>query len=88
MDENPFHAHQPIADTARDYDPTMPQQDLLDRYGALLLDPRRAEVMAGQPPLRDTAYVADRLLLPAPARDSVVELIRHAAEEMGLATFV
>jgi hypothetical protein len=88
--ENPSehqHSHR-LADVARDFDPTMPPQDILDRYGARLLDPHHAEVMAGHPTVRNTAYVADRLLLPHDHEPAARELVTSAARQIGLETFV
>jgi len=88
--ENPFHhpSNQRRADVARDYDPTMPPQDILDRYGAVLLDPRHAEVLAGHSPVRNTAYVAPVLLVPSDRPPSAMELISTAALDIGLETVV
>ena len=51
-------------DARRDYDPSPPPRHLLARHRARVLDPERAERVAGAVP-RGTVYVSDRLICPA-----------------------
>jgi subtilisin family serine protease len=55
--------------------------DVLERYNARVLDPTTATVVPGQPPLRKTVYLADRLLVNGIAsRDSRSALTAAAAD--------
>lgn len=47
------------------HDPPVPSDYVLGRYGARLLSPVRSSRSAGDRELRPTAYVADRLIVPA-----------------------
>jgi hypothetical protein len=71
--------------TSRYYDPPLPPPDLLEFYGALVLDPAQTTVIADLPPVRNTVYVADRLLLPDWVdRAGAMDLIRDAAADQAL----
>jgi hypothetical protein len=48
-----------------DVDPPLPPDAVLQRYGARALDPVTAVRLTDRPVPRPTAYVADRLLVPA-----------------------
>lgn len=65
----------------RDVDPPLPATDILDGYGAKILDPLQAMTLPGQT-IRNTAYVADRLLVPVSA-PHVWALLDRAASEKG-----
>lgn len=66
----------------RDVDPPLPSMDILGPYGARVLDPLHAVRLPGQL-IRNTAYIADRLLIPMSAPPAVWDLLRRAAEEQG-----
>jgi len=70
-------------DPFRDYDPPLPTPDSLARYGARLLDPHQSLQLKGQPMLRNTVYVVDRLLVPPAASPETSDLLHHAAEQRG-----
>jgi len=81
----PQHGSQSHTSEYRDYDPPLPSSDFLGRYGARVLDPHQSLQLVGQPPLRNTAYVADRLLIPADPGPEMREAIERAAYELGYA---
>lgn len=66
----------------RDVDPPLPTMDILGGYGAKILDPLQALTFPGQV-LRNTAYVANRLLVPVSAPEATWDLLHSAAAEQG-----
>ncbi|WP_109508601.1 S8 family peptidase [Nocardioides speluncae] len=74
-------AEQPLG-LLRDIDPPLPSMDILSGYGAKILDPLQAVTLPGQA-VRNTAYVADRLLIPASVPDATWGLLQRAAAEQG-----
>ena len=81
----PQDGSQSSASASRDYDPPLPSNDFLARYRARILDPHQSLQLVGQPPLRNTAYVADRLLIPADAGREIQVVFERAAHELGYA---
>jgi len=70
-------------DKFRDYDPPLPSAEVLSRYNARVLDPHQALQLPGQPWLRNTAYVVNRLLVPAESVEETLEPLSRAAERLG-----
>lgn len=79
---------QQIEAEVRDRDPLLPSFEFLERYGALALDPRTAEIAHGQARPRSTAYVADRLLVPPARLATLYPILEEAAREFGLRVVV
>jgi hypothetical protein len=59
--------------------------DVLQRYNARVLDPAQAAKVAGQPLVRSTVYLADKLLVSGAASDDTRGLLAKVAAGKGLA---
>jgi subtilisin family serine protease len=57
--------------------------DVLERYDARVLDPTTAVRVPGQPPIRPTVYLSDRLLVSGAASDLTLETLTSTATEHG-----
>lgn len=91
MTLQPFDGGSPgqqVEAEVRDRDPLLPSWEFLERYGALALDPRTAEIAHGQARPRSTAYVADRLLVPPDRLATLYPILDEAAHEFGLRVVV
>jgi len=74
----------PADEQPRDYDPPLPAGDVLSRYNARVLAPHLALQLPGQPELRDTAYVVDRLLVSTEVDvDATLQHLGRAADRLG-----
>jgi hypothetical protein len=74
---------EPTLDVAADPVLAVPPQ-VLARYNARVLDAATALRVAGQPPVRPTVYLPDRLLVSGAADDETREHLTQAAVERGL----
>ena len=67
------------------HDPQIdPPPEVLARYRARVLDPTTATLLPGQPPVRGTVYVADRLLVSGAADQKARAALEEAARRFGL----
>lgn len=62
-----------------------PPADILQRYNARVLDPTTATVVAGQPPVRPTIYIADHLIVSGAADSTTQGALAEAARRLGYA---
>jgi hypothetical protein len=61
-----------------------PSADVVVRYNARVLDPSTAVRVPGQPPIRPTIYVGDRLIVSGMASDATKGTLQDAAKRNGL----
>lgn len=61
-----------------------PSAELLVRYNARVLNPSKAVRVPGQPPIRPTVYIGDRLIVSGSASDQATGTLAEAAKRNGL----
>ncbi|MEP7178730.1 MAG: S8/S53 family peptidase [Pseudonocardiales bacterium] len=61
-----------------------PSAEVLVRYNARVLDPSTAVRVPGQPPIRPTVYIGDRLIVSGMATDATRGTLADAAKRNGL----
>jgi subtilisin family serine protease len=61
-----------------------PSADVLVRYNARVLDPSKAVRVPGQPPIRPTVYIGDRLIVSGMAAEATKDTLQAAAYRNGL----
>ncbi|MEP7177754.1 MAG: S8/S53 family peptidase [Pseudonocardiales bacterium] len=61
-----------------------PSADVLVRFNARVLDPATAVRVPGQPPIRTTVYIGDRLIVSGTATEAAKGTLQEAARRNGL----